>query len=190
MSIAITDDHRSLAQTVSDFLRARGAREAARALLDAETEQLPAFWAELGELGWLGLHIPEEHGGSGFGLPELAVVAEEFGRAVAPGPFVPSVIASAVLAAAAPPDVASRLLPGLASGSAVGAVALGGDVTVHDTVAHGSAGVVLGGHLADVLIVAAGEDALVIEVADGGVKAEVPANIDPARRAAPWRGPP
>jgi len=184
MSIAITDDHRTLAQTVSDFLRARGAREASRALLDAETEQLPAFWAELGNLGWLGLHIPEEHGGSGFGLPELAVVAEEFGRAVAPGPFVPSVIASAVLAAAAPPDVASRLLPGLASGSAVGAVALGGDVTVRDGTAHGSAGVVLGGHLADVLIVAAGEDALVIEVAEGGVKAEVPANIDPARRAA------
>jgi 3-oxochol-4-en-24-oyl-CoA dehydrogenase len=184
MSIAITDDHRTLAHTVSDFLRARGAREAARALLDAETDQLPAFWAELGELGWLGLHIPEEHGGSGFGLPELVVVVEEFGRAVAPGPFVPSVIASAVLAAAAPPDLAARLLPGLASGSAVGAVALGGDVTVRDAVAHGSAGVVIGGHLADVLIVAADEDALVIEVAEGGVKAEVPANIDPARRAA------
>jgi 3-oxochol-4-en-24-oyl-CoA dehydrogenase len=184
MSIAITDDHRTLAQTVSDFLRARGAREAARALLDAETEQLPAFWAELGGLGWLGLHIPEEHGGSGFGLPELVVVVEEFGRAVAPGPFVPSVIASAVLAAAAPPGVAARLLPGLADGSAVGAVALGGDVTVRDGTAHGPAGVVLGGHLADVLIVVSGEDALVIEVAEGGVKAEVPANIDPARRAA------
>jgi alkylation response protein AidB-like acyl-CoA dehydrogenase len=184
MSIAITDDHRTLAQTVSDFLRARGAREAARALLDAETEQLPAFWPELGKLGWLGLHIPEEHGGSGFGLPELVVVVEEFGRAVAPGPFVPSVIASAVLAAAAPPDLAARLLPGLASGSAVGAVALGGDVTVRDGTAHGPAGVVIGGPLADVLIVAAGEDALVIDVAEGGVKAEVPANIDPARRAA------
>jgi alkylation response protein AidB-like acyl-CoA dehydrogenase len=184
MSIAITDDHRTLAQTVSDFLRARGAREATRALLDAETEQLPAFWPELGGLGWLGLHIPEEYGGSGFGLPELVVVAEEFGRAVAPGPFVPSVIASAVLAAAAPPDLAARLLPGLASGSAVGAVALGGDVTVRDGTAHGPAGVVIGGHLADVLIVAAGEDALVIDVAEGGVKAEVPANIDPARRAA------
>jgi alkylation response protein AidB-like acyl-CoA dehydrogenase len=184
MSIAITDDHRTLAQTVSDFLRARGAREAARALLDAETEQLPAFWPELGKLGWLGLHIPEEHGGSGFGLPELVVVVEEFGRAVAPGPFVPSVIASAVLAAAAPPDLAARLLPGLASGSAVGAVALGGDVTVRDGTAHGPAGVVIGGPLADMLFVAAGEDALVIDVAEGGVKAEVPANIDPARRAA------
>src|SRR5260370_11236819 len=89
MSIAISDDHQALAQTVSDFARRHDARGAARALLEAETEQLPAFWADLSELGWLGLHIPEEHGGSGFGLPELVIVIEELGRAVAPGPFVP-----------------------------------------------------------------------------------------------------
>ena len=100
MSIAITDEHRALAQTVSDFLDKNGARTASRALLTAENEELPAFWGEVGQLGWLGLHLPEEHGGSGFGLPELVIVAEEMGRAVAPGPFVPTVIASAVLATA------------------------------------------------------------------------------------------
>src|ERR1700735_5623066 len=126
MSIAITDDHRTLASTVCEFLSARGARAAARALLEAEAAQLPGYWDELRGLGWLGLHIPEEYGGSGFGLPELVVVVEELGRAVAPGPFVPSVIASAVLAAIAPPDVAQRLLPGLADGSAGGAGAAGG----------------------------------------------------------------
>ena len=66
MSIAITDDHRTLAQTVSDFLRARGAREASRALLDAETEQLPAFWAELGNLGWLKLEEGDLGGARSF----------------------------------------------------------------------------------------------------------------------------
>jgi len=90
MSIAITDDHRALAETASDFLSRNGARGAARALLDAQTEPLPAFWTEIGKLGWLGLHIPEKYGGSGFGLPELVVVAEELGRAVAPGPAVPT----------------------------------------------------------------------------------------------------
>jgi 3-oxochol-4-en-24-oyl-CoA dehydrogenase len=184
MSIAITDDHRTLASTVSEFLAARGARAAARALLEAEGDARPDYWDELRGLGWLGLHIPEEYGGSGFGLPELVVVVEELGRAVAPGPFVPSVIASAVLAAIAPPEVAARLLPGLADGSAVGAVALGGDVTVSGGAAHGSAGVVLGGHLADVLLAAAGDDVLVIETTNGGVKAEVPPNLDPARRCA------
>ncbi|HTZ28707.1 MAG TPA: acyl-CoA dehydrogenase family protein, partial [Streptosporangiaceae bacterium] len=76
MSLAITDDHRALAQTVSEFLGARGARGAARNLLEAKTDGLPDFWGEIGKLGWLGLHLPEEHGGSGFGLPELVIVVE------------------------------------------------------------------------------------------------------------------
>jgi 3-oxochol-4-en-24-oyl-CoA dehydrogenase len=184
MPIAITEDHRALAQTVSEFLGARGARAAARNLLEADTERLPDFWAELGELGWLGLHLPESYGGSGFGLPELVVVVEQLGRAVAPGPFVPTVIASAVLAAAGPPDLQARLLPGLATGSAVGAVALGGDVTIRDGAGYGPADVVAGGHLADVLLVPAGEDVLVVESAAEGVKIEIPANLDPTRRAA------
>src|SRR3954447_1440323 len=99
MSIAITEDHRTLAETASDFLLKRNARGAARELLEAETEQRPAFWGDLSNLGWSGLHIGEEYGGSGFGLPELVVVVEELGRAIAPGPFVPTAIASAVIAA-------------------------------------------------------------------------------------------
>ncbi len=180
MSIAITDDHRALAQTVSEFLGARGARGTARNLLEAKTDGLPDFWPEVGKLGWLGLHLPEEHGGSGFGLPELVIVAEQFGRAVAPGPFVPTVIASAVIAAAAPPDLQARLLPGLASGSTIGAVALGGDV-VDGT---GNAGIAASGHLADVLLVAQGDDVLVVETGNDAVKTEVPANLDPTRRIA------
>src|ERR1700756_3818981 len=100
MSIAITDDHRALAETASAFLGKHGARGAARALLEAESDPLPAFWRDLNDLGWTGLHLPEEYGGSGFGLPELVVVVEELGRNVAPGPFVPTVIASAVIASA------------------------------------------------------------------------------------------
>ena len=180
MPIAISDDHRALAQTVSEFLGARGARAAARNLLEAKTDGLPDFWGELGKLGWLGLHLPEEYGGSGFGLPELVIVVEQFGRAVAPGPFVPTVIASAVIAAAGPPDLQARLLPGLASGRAIGAVALRGDVTDGT----GNAGIAASGHLADVLLVAQGDDVLVVETAGDGIKTEVPANLDPARRIA------
>ncbi|MGI9008314.1 MAG: acyl-CoA dehydrogenase [Streptosporangiaceae bacterium] len=184
MSIAIADEHRELASTVSDFLSARGARAANRALLEAPAEELPAFWPELGELGWLGLHLPEEYGGSGFGLPELVIVAEQMGRAVAPGPFVPTVIASAALAAIGSDDVRQRWLPGLADGSVAGAVALDADVSVADGTVTGLAGVVLSGHLAGVLLVGTGDDVLVVDCAAGGVTAAVPANLDPARRAA------
>src|ERR1700756_871482 len=100
MTIAITDEHRALGATAADLLLKRDARGAARALLEAPTEELPELWTDIVELGWLGLHVPEAHGGSGFGLEELVVVVEELGRQVAPGPFVPTVIASALVAEA------------------------------------------------------------------------------------------
>ena len=184
MSIALTDDHKALADTASELLAKRDARGAARALLEAETEERPAFWDEVAGVGWLGLHLSEDHGGSGFGLPELVVVVEEMGRAIAPGPFVPTVIASAVIAAAAPDEAQKRLLPGLADGSVAGAVALGGEVTVSADAASGSAGVVLGGGLADLFLVPVGDDVALVERSADGVSVEVPANLDPARRSA------
>ena len=184
MSIAITEDHRALTQTASDFLAKHGARAASRALLEADSESLPEFWGELAQLGWLGLHIPEAHGGSGFGLPELVIVVEELGRAMAPGPFVPTVIVSAVIAAAAPAEMQAARLPGLADGSVIGAVALGGDVEIRDGAAHGSAGTVISGGLADLLLVAVGDDVAVVDLSGGAATVETPANLDPTRRAA------
>ncbi len=184
MSIAISEEHRALAQTVAGFLTQHQSRAAARSLLEAEADALPAFWAELGGLGLLGLHVAEEYAGSGFGLSETLVVAEQMGRHLAPGPFVPTVITSAVLSAVGSDDLRKRLLPGLADGSVIGAAALGGDVRNANGAATGKAGVVISGHLADVLLVPAGDDVLVIEKSAGGVQAEVPANLDQSRRAA------
>ena len=183
MPIAISDDHRALADAAAGFLTARDARGAARALLEAPAEALPDLWKGVVELGWLGLHLPEALGGSGFGLEELVVVVEELGRTVTPGPFVPTVAASAVLAAAGDEATRRRWVPGLADGSVTGAVAPAGSVTIEDGVASGSAGAVLGGGLAQVLLVAAGNDVAVVEVGDG-VTVEVPANLDPIRRSA------
>jgi len=186
MSIAITEDHRALAQSVADFLAKHRSRAAARALLEGDGADVPAFWSELSALGLLGLHVAEAQGGSGYGLPETLVVAEQLGRHLAPGPFVPTVVASAVVAVAGPAELQDRLLPGLADGSIVGAVALGSEVSHSDGdgTATGDAGVVISGHLADVLLVLAGDDVIVVERAAGGITATVPANLDPSRRAA------
>src|SRR3954449_7315329 len=142
MTIAITDDHRALGTTASDLLLKRDARGAARALLEAPTEELPELWSDIVGLGWLGLHLPEAVGGSGFGLEELVVVVEELGRAIAPGPFVPTVIASAVLVVAADDATQSRFVPGLADGALTAAVGFGGTVEVRDGTASGNAGTV------------------------------------------------
>src|SRR5580704_5523933 len=167
MSIAITEDHRALGQTASDFLTKHDARGSARALLDARTETLPLFWEDLASLGWLGLHLPEARGGS-----------------VAPGPFLPTVIASAVINAAGRGGLAERLVPGLADGSVLGGVALSSDITVRDGRAAGTAPAVLGGGLAQLLVLPAGDDAVVVDVAADGVTVDVPVNLDPTRRSA------
>src|SRR2546423_11908008 len=126
MAIAITEDHLSLARTAAEFLQKREARRASRDLLEAPSEPMPAMWDDIINLGWLGLHVPEAYGGSGYGLEELVVVVEEMSKAVAPGPYVPTVMASAILVAAADDDTKKKLLPGLVDGSVTGAVGLGG----------------------------------------------------------------
>ena len=84
MPIAITDDHQELASTVRGVLTAHKALQTARALLESEDEPRPSYWREMADLGWLGIHLPEEYGGSGAGLLELVVVLDELGRQVAP----------------------------------------------------------------------------------------------------------
>jgi 3-oxochol-4-en-24-oyl-CoA dehydrogenase len=180
MSIAITDDHRALADTVADLVAKRDARGAARALLDGADEARPEFWDDLAGLGWLGIHLPEAHGGSGYGLEELVVVVEELGRAITPGPFVPTVIAGAVIAAVADDDTKGRLLPGLADGTTAAGVGLGGSVAVDAGRASGDAGNVLGGALADLVVVPSGDDVVIVEVGPG-VTVDTPPNLDPTR---------
>jgi alkylation response protein AidB-like acyl-CoA dehydrogenase len=186
MGIALTDDHRELAEVARAFLTSQKARWAARSLLDAGDESRPPFWHDLVELGWLGLHIDEEYGGSGFGLPELVVVIEELGRAVAPGPFVPTVIASAVIADKGTPEQKMRLLPELIGGTTTAGVGLDSRVRIDgdlEKFADGDAGIVLGAGLAELLLIAAGDDVLVLERSRTGVSVDVPENLDPTRRS-------
>ncbi|GLE52162.1 acyl-CoA dehydrogenase [Mycobacterium montefiorense] len=183
MGIALTDDHRELAEVARSFLTSQKARLAARALLDSPEEDRPTFWSDIAELGWLGLHVDEQHGGSGYGLPALVVVIEELGRAVAPGPFVPTVIASAVIAKDGTAEQKSRLLPGLIDGTVAAGIGLDSSVQVKGGVANGEAGVVLGAGLAELLLIAAGDDVLLLDRGRAGVSVDVPENLDPTRRS-------
>src|SRR6188472_3370520 len=99
MGIAISDDHLELSSVADAFLTRTGALAEARSLLDAPEETLPAAWKEMADLGWLGLHLPEAHGGSGYGLAALALVVEAMRADVAPGHYLPTVWASTVVAA-------------------------------------------------------------------------------------------
>ena len=109
MGLAIGDEQELLADAVSRFAGDRCTPEVARAALDAPPGEVPACWAELDELGWL-TYSPAD----GLRCSDLAVVLEGLGRAVAPGPILPTAWARAVAqlagadltgpAAVAPPD--------------------------------------------------------------------------------------
>jgi hypothetical protein len=187
MSIAISEDHVALAEVVSDLAAKHDLRGAARVCLESDEEAVPAAWPAMVELGWLGLHVPEEHGGSGYGLPELVVVVEQLGRALAPGPFLPTVIASALVAETGTDEQKGRLLPGLVDGTATAGVGLGGEVVLDGTTASGDAGVVTGGGLAGLLLVPAGDDVVVVERDGPGVELGTGSDVDRSRRAARLR---
>ena len=82
MPLAITQDHRELADVVRTFAAGQGLREQTRRLLEQPPQAADSgvLWQQVQDLGWAGLHLPEEHGGSGYGLAELAVVLEGLGR--------------------------------------------------------------------------------------------------------------
>ena len=169
-ALAITEEHTDLADSVIGQLNRLNSRAAARATLEKGSAPPSEIWSAGKDLGWNGLAIAEEYGGSGFGLAELAVVLEVQGRELSPGPFLPTVAAAVVIDRCAPDSVRAQLLPGLADGSTVGALALSGNVTVgSDLVVTGESPAVLGAPDADVLVIAAGEDVILVDANGDGV---------------------
>jgi alkylation response protein AidB-like acyl-CoA dehydrogenase len=114
----LSDEQAMLRRASRDLLSDRAAVDVLRGQLEADAEVDPALWRLAADLGWVGLLVPEEHGGSGQGLIELAIVAEEIGRALARGPFLPSAIVAAAVARGAAPELQEQVLPALAEGTA------------------------------------------------------------------------
>ncbi|ORI26127.1 acyl-CoA dehydrogenase [Rhodococcus sp. 1168] len=156
MTMALTEQERDLTDAVRAWATRTVTSDVLRSAVDADTEERPAFWSSLAALGVLGLHLKEEDGGAGCGLGETAVVAEELGRALVPGPFLSTVLLSAVL------DEAGRSeeLVALADGSRIGAISLHpGSLRVtsesNQSVLVGASDFVVSGQIGDLFLLAA-----------------------------------
>ncbi|MGB9308233.1 MAG: acyl-CoA dehydrogenase [Mycobacterium sp.] len=126
MPIAITAEHEDLADSVRSLVARMVPSEVLHQAMEAPTATPPPYWQAAADQGLPGVHLAESVGGQGFGILELAVVLAEFGRGAVPGPFVPSAIASALIAAH---DPDSKLLGDLASGAVIAAYALESSLT-------------------------------------------------------------
>lgn len=126
MSIAITPEHYELADSVRSLVARVAPSEVLHAALESPVENPPPYWQAAAEQGLQGVHLAESVGGQGFGILELAVVLAEFGYGAVPGPFVPSAIASALIAAH---DPQAKVVAELATGAAIAAYALDSGLT-------------------------------------------------------------
>jgi alkylation response protein AidB-like acyl-CoA dehydrogenase len=185
MQLVFDAEQEELRRSVRRFCEKEVPTETVRALMETPDAHDPARWRRMAEeLGLQGLVVPEEHGGSGGSFVDLAVVQEELGRAIMPGPFLATaVFATYAILDAGDDEAAKDLLPGIADGSTVATVAVtepagNWDLETTTTVARpdgqgwavtGSKAYVPDGALADLLLVLARTDAgLSLFAVDGG----------------------
>ena len=187
MPIAIESEHVELSRSVKNLLEKVAPPEVLHAALEAPVQNPPVYWRGAVEQGLQGLHLSESVDGQGAGLLELAVVIAEFGYAAAPGPFVGSAIASALISAH---DQDAAVLRGLAAGETIAAYALESELTAArngDTLTiRGEARSVPGAAQAEILVLPVALDSgiewAVIDASHmktGAVEIEVLRSVDP-----------
>jgi alkylation response protein AidB-like acyl-CoA dehydrogenase len=124
MYFDLTDEQQAIKSTAHDFLASRFKSERIRELAASEDGFDADGWREMAALGWTGLALPEEWGGQGLGIVDLAVLFEEMGYALAPSPLFSSAIAGLALSLCGSDEQRDRWLRPLASGEVRGTPAL------------------------------------------------------------------
>jgi 3-oxochol-4-en-24-oyl-CoA dehydrogenase len=187
MPIAITPEHRDLADSVRSLVARIAPSEVLHRALETPIASPPPYWRAAADQGLQGVHLAESVGGQGFGIRELAVVLAEFGFGAVPGPFVPSAIASALISAH---DPHSTLLGGLASGAVIGTYALESSMTATRQgdvlVVRGDARSVLAAAQATLLVLPVATDTGTVWVAFDAEQVDVEqvVSVDPLRPVA------
>lgn len=124
MSAALTDELVDLRTAVADLMAKRSPESEVRRLMATDTGYDPAVWAELADMGLLGLAFGEQFGGAGAGAAELAVVCEQMGRALLCAPYLSTAVLTPYLLAALQDHTESaEVLPRIAAGEMITAVA-------------------------------------------------------------------
>ena len=204
MGITLTDAQEELRSLVRRFLAEKAPSEAIRRWMDSENGYDPDVWQQMAQqLGLHGLVLPEQYGGAGYGLAELAVVLEEMGRSLLPAPFFSTIgLAAQTLLASEDDQACRRYLPGIAGGELTATVAVCdengswdlSDITTParrhegDWRVSGTKMFVIDGEIADViLVIARANDGLGLFAVDRnapGISTTRLDALDPTRRLA------
>ena len=189
MNFAFSEEQDQLRDAVRRFLESKSPSAEVRKLMETTEGYDEAVWKQMAqELGLQSLHLPEEHGGQGFTFVELGIVLEEMGRVLLCAPYLSTVVLAAnAIMNAGTPEQQAALLPGIASGETIAALAFtepsgkwdASGITVEATRDGDSARLdgtkmfVIDGHIANTIVIAAreagteGEDGISFFTVDG-----------------------
>ncbi len=140
MNFGLTEEQEVLRRVARRFLDEQAPMEKVREMMVSPEGFAEPLWAQMADLGWLGLAIPEEFGGSSLGWVDLVVLLEETGRSLLPAPLISTSLASAAVLEYGSDEQKQRFLPRLADGSIVGTLAL-----LEDSDILGAPGIALAG---------------------------------------------
>lgn len=123
----LTDEQQMLKDMAGDWSRQNAPVTAYRSLFERANGPGfdPGLYAEMGQMGWTGIIVPEEFGGSDFGYRSMGLVVEELGRTLAASPLISSaLVAASALRLGGTQEQKTRWLPGVADGSLIGTLAV------------------------------------------------------------------
>ena len=191
MSFAPTAEQEELRAVVRSFLEDKSSEQAVRTVMATDEGYDQGIWTQMAQqLGLQGLALPEEDGGGGFSFQEVGIVLEEMGRALLCAPYFSTVVLAATALQTSGDTAAQReLLPRIASGELLATVAVEGhgisaEPGDGDWVLTGTAGIVLDGHIADVLIVSSGTSLFLLNRTAPGVVTQLLPTMDQTRKQA------
>jgi len=201
MNFGFTEEQDFLRDAVRKFADERCPIPEVRKLMATPNAHSPELWGEMAALGWLGLLVPEEHGGAGLEWVDFVVLLEETGRTLLPSPLISTALATAAIREAGSGEQQRRWLTGFADGSSIGTLALleasdvpgiegvtlKADLDGDDHVLRGAKHFVADAGCADLFVVAyrLGDEAkLAVVPSDaGGVSVELVPSLDETKRS-------
>ncbi len=125
MDLALTEAQEMLRSSARDFLERECPTSLVRAMEQDDRGYPPQLWEQIAGLGWMGVPFPAEYDGADGSLTDLAVLLEETGRAMTPGPLFTSVVDVGLTILDAGTDTQRKVyIPRLASGALIGSAAI------------------------------------------------------------------
>jgi len=125
MDLSLSEEQEMLRETARDFLQKECPKDMVREMEEDEMGYSPDLWKKMADLGWMGLPIPQEYGGMESSFLDFTVLLEEFGRALVPGPFIPTMVHCTIpIMKYATEEQKGYFLPQIAAGELIMTLAL------------------------------------------------------------------